>query len=177
MPETAYQKYFKPLPNWSKGVIVLIVVAGAAVATWSIVKGIKRAKELKDANKAGAAAEDELQQLASQGIKPTMDDSRFQALSETLVQAMNGCGTDNDMVFDVFRQIKNDADIRKLISIFGVRFYEPCAGDAPLSYIRWQFNDKAFGGGLPTWLAYDLTAGEIRTVNSILSANNVNYAF
>lgn len=171
-----YEDY-KRLPNWSQGVIGIVVVAGTAVAIWAIVRGIKNRKELAEANQAAKAASSELQGLKARGINPTMDVSEFEALSQKLVQAMNGCGTNEDQVYDVFRAIKNEADIRQLIITFGVRYYEPCAADQPISYIRWQFNDQAFGGGLPTWLSYDLSASEIQEINKILKKNNINYSF
>ena len=171
-----YEDY-KQLPPWSKGVVGIIVVAGSAVAIWAIVRGIKNRKGLADASQAAKAAASELQQLKAKGINPTMDISQFQVLSEKLVQAMNGCGTSEDQVYDVFKAIKNDADVRQLITTFGVRYYQPCAADQPISYTRWLFNDQTFGGGLPTWLAYDLSASEIRKINDILKSNKVNYSF
>lgn len=177
MAETFYQKYFKPLPPLAKGIIGITVVGVVTYVGFSVYKSIKRRKELKEANKAGIAAEKELIDLDRKGIRPTMSESQFETLSENLVQAMNGCGTDNGMVRNVFKKIKNDADIRKLISIFGVRFYQPCAADQPISYSIYLFNDKAFGGGLPTWIAYDLDSDEIEEVNGILRGNGVNYEF
>lgn len=168
---------YKNLPPWSRGVIGIVVIGGTALAIWAIVRGIKKGKEIADANKAATAASTELQQLNAKGITTTMNISEFEAYSQKLVQAMNGCGTDEDQVYDVFRAMKNEADIRQLIVTFGVRYYEPCAADQPISYTRWLFNDQSFGGGLPTWLSYDLSASEIQNINSILKKNNINYTF
>jgi hypothetical protein len=170
-------KYFKDLPPWAKGVVVVGTGAALYFAGLSLYRNIRRNKDIKEANKAGEAAQKELGELASKGINPTLPDSQFQALSESLVQAMNGCGTDEEMVYSVFRKIKNDADIRKLIAVFGVRYYQPCAADQPISYTKWLINEKSYGGGLPTWLSYDLSASEIDKINSILKTNGVNYSF
>lgn len=171
-----YEDY-KKLPDWSRGVIGIVVIGGTAVAIWAIARGIKNRKGIAEANQAAKAASVELQALKARGINPTMDISQFEALSQRLVQAMNGCGTEEDQIYDVFKAIKNEADIRQLITTFGVRYYQPCAGDQPISYTRWLFNDNAFGGGLPTWLSYDLDANEIKKINDILKNNKVDYSF
>lgn len=169
--------YFKDLPPWAKGVV--IVGGGAALyfTGVTIYRNYKRKKDAADATQAASAAKKELVNLKAKGITPTLSESQFQGLCEGLVQAMNGCGTDEQRVYDVFKQMKNDADIRQLIASFDLRYYEPCAASQPISYLHWQLNDKAYGGGLPTWLSYDLSASEIDTVNAILKANKVNYSF
>lgn len=177
MQETFYQKYYKPMPIMVKGAIGLAVAGVAIYAGFTIYKNIKRNKEIKEANKAGIAAASEVLDLKRRGINPTMDESDFQVLSESLVEAMNDCGTDNDTVLNVFRKMKNDADIRMLVSTFGVRFYRPCTVTSPFSKIVSMFNDKAYGGSLSTWLSYDLTSGEIDKINSILASNHINYSF
>ena len=72
--------------------------------------------------------------------------------------------------------MKNEVDIRKLVYIFGVRYYMPCSVSSPISYSKWLWNDKSFGGGISVWLGYDLTASEINKVNSILSTNGIDYS-
>jgi len=177
MSESVYQKYYKPLPGWAQGVIAVGVLAIAAAVGFTLYKNAKKKKELKEANKAAEQALEELEGLQQRGVHPTMGDSQFEVYAQKLVEAMNGCGTDEDMVLSVFKNMKNDADIRKLIAAFGVRYYRPCAADQPISYTRFLFDSKAFGGPLPTWLAYDLSSGYIEKINSILSKNGINYSF
>lgn len=172
-----YAKYYKDQPTWAKGVIGITVALGTALIGYTIYKRWKARQELKEANRTAESAEKELKDLGSQGVHPTLADSQFLALSEALVEAMNDCGTDEDIVYNVFKQMKNEADIRKLISAFGVRYYRPCAADQPISYLKYQFNDKAFGGGLATWLTYDLAADEIKKINNILTSNGVKFQF
>lgn len=170
-------KYFKDLPPWAKGVVVVGGGAALYFAGLSFYRNVKRNKDTKEANKAGQAAQKELVELAAKGIHPSLAESQFQALSESLVQAMNGCGTDEAMTFNVFKQMKNEADIRKLIATFGVRYYTPCAASQPISYAKYLWNDKSFGGGLPSWLSYELSATELTKVNSILKGNGIKYSF
>jgi hypothetical protein len=172
-----YEAYIKGQPGWAKGIIAVTVTGVVVYAGFTIYKNYKKKQELKDANRTAEAAADELEDLQEQGVHPTMSDSQFLALSESLVEAMNGCGTDNDIVDNVFKQMKNEADIRKLITLFGVRYYRPCAADQPISYTRWMWNEKAFGGGLAVWLTYDLDTDEIKKINTILKSNNIKFQF
>jgi hypothetical protein len=177
MKRTFYDRYYKDQPPWAKGVINVVVVGGAALAIYSIVSSNKKKQDIADANKPSEAAALDLKALAAKGIKPTMYDSQYYVLSDGLVQAMTGCGTDEGMVYNIFSQLRNDADILKLVIAFGVRFYQPCVWTSPISYAIWQVNDKAYGGNLATWLSYDLTDSEVSKVNSIMTANGLSYQF
>lgn len=170
---SVYDKYYEQQPPAVK----VIVVAGMGLLGYSIYKAIQRDKDEKKAAMAAAAAAVELAALANQGVHPSYNDSQFYVFINTLVQAMTGCGTDEVMIYHVFRQIKNEADIRRLIQLFGVQNYQPCAYESPISYAIWQVNDKAYGGDLATWLSYDLDQSEIDNINSILKGNGLAYQF
>lgn len=160
-----------------KTTINVAVAVGAVFVGYSVYQNNKKKAEEAKANAAGQLANSELAALAAQGIVPTYTDSQFMVFVDSLVQAMTGCGTDEDMIYNVFRQMKNDADIRKLIALFGVQYYQPCAWTSPISYAIWQVNDQAYGGGLSTWLSYDLSASAIEDINSILKGKHINYQF
>lgn len=165
------------MPPWGKAVLVIGVLGIGTVTGVTIYKGIKRKKEQKDANTAAIDSQKELVELQKDGIVPTISESQFEGMCQSLVQSMNGCGTDEDMVYDIFKKLNNEADIRKLIAKFGIRYYEPCAADQPISYAKWWWDDKSFGGALPTWLSYDLNAGDKGKVNAILSQKGITYRF
>lgn len=177
MGRSFYDKYYRDQPSIAKGIINVAVVGAVAYIGWEWYQGYKKKKEEGAANQAAIEAAQELQELAAQGVKPTYANSQYETWAQTLVQAMNGCGTDEEAIFNVFKFLRNDADIRKLISVFGIRYYQPCAWTSPISYAIWQANDQAYGGGLPTWLAYDLSAGDIQGINGILRGNGINYQF
>ncbi len=170
---SAYDKYYEQQPPAVK----VIVVAGVGLLGYSIYRAIKRKQDEQKAAAAAAAAARELAALAAQGVYPSFGDSQFYVFVNTLVQAMTGCGTDETMIYQVFRQIKNEADIRRLIQLFGVQYYQPCVWTSPVSYAVWQANDKAYGGDLATWLSYDLGQTEISNINSILKGNGLSFQF
>lgn len=170
---SAYDKYYERQPPAVK----IIVVAGLGLLGYSIYRSIKRDQDERRALEAARAAATELAGLANQGVYPSYNDSQFYVFVDTLMQAMTGCGTDEAMIYQVFRQIKNEADIRRLIQLFGIQYYQPCVWTSWLSYTIWQFNDKAYGGDLGTWLSYDLSQSEINNINSILKGNGVSFQF
>lgn len=170
-------KFYNDLPNWAKGVIAVGGVAIIGIFGFKIYQDIKRKKDLKQAGQSADEANTELQNLNKQGIKPTITTTQATNFASSLVQAMNGCGTDENMINSVFSKMKNDADVYLLIKQFGVRYYTPCPASNPVSYTKYLFDDKAFGGDLASWLSYDLTSSEISKINSILSNNKIKYQF
>lgn len=170
---SVYETYYERQP----AAVKIIAVAGIALLGYTIYKRYRHNQEVKEANTAGDLALTELQKLANQGILPSYNDSQYEAFCQSLVQAMNGCGSDLSKIKQVFSQMRNDADAQKLIAQFGVRYIEPCWYSQADAYAIWLFNDQAYGGGLPTWLSFKLDSGEIGQVNSVLRQNGVNYQF
>jgi hypothetical protein len=170
-------KFYNDLPNWAKGVIAVGGVAIIGIFGFKIYQDIKRKKDLKQAGQSADEANTELQNLNKQGINPTITTTQATNFASTLVQAMNGCGTDENMINSVFLKMKNDADVYLLIKQFGVRYYTPCPASNPISYGKFLLNEKSFGGDLGTWLSYDLTASEIKKINTILTNNKIKYQF
>lgn len=168
--------FWNGLPTWAKGVVAVGGLGAIAWTGYTIYKNAQKKKDEAEAKKQSDTAQSEVKILEQQGQTATHSDSEFEAFSQDLVQAMNSCGTDEDMVYGVFKQMKNGLDIRKLVSIFGVRYYTPCSATSPISYTKWLWDDKSFGGGISAWLGYDLTSAEIDKVNSILTANGIDYS-
>jgi len=170
-------KFYNDLPNWAKGVVAIGGVLIVGVFGYKIYQDVKRKKDLKQAGQSADEADVVLKNLASNGIKPNITSAQASNFSSSLVQAMNGCGTDENMIYGVFSKMKNEADVYLLIKQFGVRYYTPCPASNPVSYAKFLIDDKAFGGDLATWLSYDLTSSEIGKINSILSGKKIKYQF
>lgn len=74
-------------------------------------------------------------------------------------------GVNQKGVYEVFRKMKTDDDVKQLIVAFGTREFR-----------------KAYTFGkhdctLPQALSLLMTTGEIREINKILKENNINYQF
>jgi hypothetical protein len=168
-----YERYYERQP----GAVKVIAVAGIAALGYVVYRSIKKSEDIKQANQAAGLAAGELGQLAQQGIYPTLTDLAFEQMSQTITTAIDGCGTDEDAIFGVFNQLNNDADVRKLIVVFGVRYTQPCSITSPISYAMWLANDEAFGGPLNVFLRYDLSDSDISKINSILRSKGIAYQF
>lgn len=168
---------FKELPMWAKGVIAVGGIAVTYFAISGFVKRIKKDAQFKQDNKGAEIAAKELSDLEKRGVHPTLTSSQIDSLIQSLVESMNDCGTTEEKIYAVFKQLKNEADIRKLIADFSIRYYRPCVVSSPISYFKLLSDDHAFGVGLSTWLNYDLNSSEIAKINKILEGNKIKYQF
>lgn len=172
-----YKKYFENLPSWSRGVISVIGVGAAAFITYQIYSKIKNAKELAKSLAAQKLADTELADLKKQGQVPTKSTSQFEIMSAKIVEAINDCGTDEDAILSVFKSLNNRADLLLLISVFGVRYYRPCAISEPVTYLRYQIDNKSYAWGLSTFISHDLDNSEIAKLNNILQTKKIDFTF
>lgn len=155
---------FTGLPLWAKGVLALLIVVVIiyiAIQAKNIVKGISDKIAEK---KAEAETKSELKDYAKQGIKPSYPDSQFKAWSHKLQAAMDGFGTDEEAIYDVFRLMKNDADVLKLIDAYGTRTF-PGMWGGEVSFT------------LSSALQSELTRPEITKLNGILETAGIAYRF
>jgi hypothetical protein len=168
-------QYYKELPSWAKGVIV---VGGAAVIYFtakSILDGIKARKNQTALLKEVDNANNELINLRKKGINPTVAQSTLEALSNNLVDAFSGCGTDIQKVKGVFDQLKNQADVLLFVKTFGLRKKQRClfSGDARENF--WSNYTPPMS--LSAHLASDLSSSEIASINKMFKAKNITYQF
>jgi len=176
MPGALTEKW-NGLPPMAKNAIVVGGVVVGGILIFQIISIIKKdaasKKDLAESNIATA----ELADLAGQGVFPTLTEGQIQEIITSLIDAMDGCGTNEQRVYDAFNKLQNIADLKLLQKNFGVQNYQPCAASQPISFVRWQFDNTAFGGGLSVWINYDLGTGEIATLNTILSSKGINFKF
>ena len=169
--------YYKDLPSWAKGVVVVGGIAIVYFTAKSFIKRIRTQADEKRSLQESTNADNELIDLNNRGIKPTLTDSNITSIINSLKDAMNGCGTNEKRVYDDFSKLNNEADVKLLIRNWGVQYYQPCAGSQPISYSKWLWNDKSFGGSISEWLNYDLSTSEINKVNDILAKKGIKHKF
>lgn len=175
--KTFYDKYYADQPRWAKGVINVVVVGGVAFVSWKVYQGIKKREMIRRANEVAKQAATDLQVLAQRGIYPSYSASQYEVFSQELAVAMAGCGTDDGMILNVMRAMHNDADVLRLIQVFGIRPYEPCFYTNPIDHATWVFNKEAFLGTLGVWFAWDLSTGNIEDINDILQSKGIQFRF
>lgn len=116
---------------------------------------VKRAKRNKAAKEGVELAQTEAQQILKnnahlppdQQIRASYTPQQMKTYADKLETAMDGLGTDNDAVKDVFSKMNNDLDILLLIEQFGVRddddLGEWLADDGATEYVNEILETKA----------------------------------
>ncbi len=153
-------------------IVVGVAAVGVGFAFW---KAQQRKKELADAFQQRDAINNEIVELANQGVTPSFTESAYYSMADGLVQSMEGCGTDEDQLMSIFGSLQNGADLRKLILAFGVRFYTPCFWQSPIQSTVHFFDEEAYGGDLTAWLYYDLSDSNLKDLNALLHKNGIDY--
>ena len=139
---------FNNLAGWQKFVLFVILIV-VIYYIWKFGAGFV------NGIKTNAQAKGEIEALESQGIKASYTKSKYVQLADDLESAIAGAGTDEQAVYDVFNQMKNDIDVLELDKAFGVRDEED----------------------LKQWLRGDLSSSEMSTVNNILAKKNISKRF
>ena len=134
------------------------------VITWIVVGGLglyayNRFRSATAQLDQGDIAKDDLKKL---GQTPSYPDTAYVGFADKINSAgISGFGTDETAIYNVFQQMKNDADVLKLIAAFGNRRIE--------FSLAWS--------GLSGWLRSELNAAEIDKVNGILASKGIAYRF
>jgi len=96
-------------------------ISSKIIITLVILVALYFAIQFFKAGKSRVEEQAEILQLQSQGVSASYTSSKYKSLADTLYIAMDGAGTDEDSITDVFSQIKNDIDFVKLDQAFGTR--------------------------------------------------------
>lgn len=150
-----FLSFFKDIPGWAKGVILIIIVL---LISWIIYKFYKNIKPKSDEEK---AVENEKDQLVKKGQKPTFGQSTYQGYADRIQTENMSFNTDEEAIYGIFKTFKNDLDVVLLIQAFGQR--RPFA----------ETQEKS----LPGFLAADLNKNEIGEINKILQQKGIKYRF
>lgn len=149
---TAKAKLNLPLPV--KIGIGVVVVAALVGAGYFVYKQLKKIGENKDERQEANAAEQELQSLSNQGVKPTFTEAEAKSKATALTVAATDCdfwGQGATQIMAVIYSVKNKADWYLLSTTFGVRSWSDC-GTGDIS------------GSLTTLLIEELDSGQMTEV-------------
>ena len=116
--------YYKELPSWAKGVVVVGGIAIAYFTAKQLIARVKKNAEKKDAQQSVDDAKSELQDMIRSGVKPTINKSQADAYAEKIVKQFQGADLtlgSYAVVDSIFKQLKNNADFLLLKASFGVR--------------------------------------------------------
>lgn len=155
------------LPKWAKGIIAVAIVGGVGFIAYKIYKKIQQSNEEKGSKQENSQAQSELDKLIKKGIKPTYQQSQYSSYANTLWEAMDGYGTNEDLIMRVFANLKNDADFLSLSKAYGIRTVSSGVGNPEPNY----------RGTLSGALASELENSKIRDINASMSKKGITYKF
>ena len=163
------------LPKLTDDQVNFLKIAGVGLGVYLIYKSVTKAtKSVKDFFTGDEQDEEDLISAVNKEQKELMDKgetltyglSRYQTFARQLKTAMKGIGTDIDLIYKVFGQLKNDLDVTQVIKDYGIQTY----------YLTWK-NLWETNMDLASWINEELTDRQIVKLNEILEKNNITYRF
>lgn len=136
---------------------VIVIVAVIIWATWNYFDAQKEMLKNQIRNKA------EIDKLEDQGIKPTYPLSKYKTWGDVLFKAMDGPGTDEEIIVKIMNYQKNDADFIELNKGFGLR--------------KSSYGYLSDPTDLKSWLKDELDGSVIKQINEQLSRQGLTKKF
>ena len=180
MKAGAFQ-YYKELPPWAKGIILVGTFGTVAFIGWKVYKGIQQAVDKSKANKSIADVKSERLVEESKGIGGSFSDSQYQGFASALQNQFAGCdfstvvpffpGKDltysGRVLYNILNTFKNNVDFLKLVEAWGIRTYDACGigtGDVVNVNLYAAVSDE-------------LGNDEVVEINKLLSSKGITYQF
>jgi len=131
-------------------IIIIVIIYFGVQQIRSLIVKAKRVSEIKELENAGEVA--------------SYTQSQYAAFADALFAAMDGFGTDEDAIYNIFYKMNNKIDVLKLIDAYGVR------NKAVLTWFSSSTN-------LNDSLKDELSASELSKLNGILQSKGIDYSF
>jgi len=167
--------YYSGLPTWARGIVVVGGLVVGYIAVNAIIKKINQNKVDAAAQQEINTASGDLNSVIAGGTNPTLNNSQLEAMSSAIVEASNGCGTDNNMMYATFNKIKNDADILSFIKVFGLRKKTRCPFTNDTMESFWSNYTTPMS--LSAMVNSELDTTEIQKINDGFLAKGMKYQF
>lgn len=154
--------FFKDIPGWAKGVIIIIIVL---LIVWIVYKFVKTTGfKTGDEREKEQEIQKDKDLFVQQGQKPSYPRTWYRSAADKLYACGAGQrvgGTDESCIYAVFVSLNNDLDLVLLTDAFGERRK------------GFSLTDANLGG----WLADELDAEELRALNNILAKRKIKYRY
>ncbi len=163
----SFQKTWNGFPPVAKTAVVIGGVAATFIIGAMVVKLIKKLTENKLQRRVVQDVNKEIKDLGNQGITPSFSEAQYSAWASQIRTAFDGCdpqSDDYDTVVRIMKQMKNDADVMKLISAFGTATWDECG---------WLTGDVT--GDLAYGIAHEING--ISDINKILQERGIKFRF
>lgn len=146
MANKSIKGLYEDLPATIKLVLIIVGIIVVFVIVRRVFKYFEKRFEIAD-------AQTEINALQQAGQQPSYPQSQYTDLANQLYNSVEGMGTWDDELDEVFNQLNNDIDFLLLKSSFGLRD----------------------GYTMQEWLNGDLSDGRKEDINSVLSIKGITY--
>ena len=148
-------------------IITVAAIVGTGMAAYLIYKKVKNYQAEKASKKEVGDINDELNKEIQAGKKLTLTPSQVSGIANDLYTAMDGYGSNYDMIIKNIVKINNQLDLLAVIKSFGVR--ELSSG---------RLNPEPnFKGTLGQALAEELSAPQLTAINLTLAKKGIKNRF
>jgi len=183
MNESTIFKYYKELPSWAKGVVVIGGIGIAYIIGSTIYRKVQQiSSDAEEQNKLNQI-QDEINKNKQIGISPSYNNIQFNNLADAAQNAFVNCrlpiipcpvylgsalcqSNSYKEFAPIVEQLKNDSDFLELQKTFGIRNISKqfvCGGDIRMN--------------LATLVKDQLNNFEIDGLNRILKSKGITYTF
>jgi hypothetical protein len=175
-------KYYKELPTWAKGVVVVGILGAVGYVAYTTVKRLKDDAKKREALKTLDTTRQELQQQIDNGVLPTFEKSVYDGIALGLVDKFSGCDCchtpflwnvteygdlsgSGKALYDKLQTFNNDRDFLELVDSFGIQTYDDC-GWGSISNVN-----------LYQAVSNELASQELPFINLELANRGITYQF
>ena len=159
--------YYKDLPSWAKGIVVVGGLAATYIFVSQTMKRIRKTMDNKENKQAIESAKDDLQELQRKGMKATLTKAQTDAMADAILNQYKGADLaleSYNVTARQFNKLNNDIDFLNLKTSWGVRTYP----DDLWGYVTNVTLEAA--------IQNELFAISINNLNNILSKKGIKYS-
>lgn len=161
-------RIYEGLPPWARGLTIVGILGVTVGIGFMVYNGIERRRKNKEAvekaNETLAATGSTLNAYAASGVYPSYTDAQYKVWADELDSCFQGWGTCR-IWKQVFDNMKNGADIVRLVQAYGIR---------TTSSGKWNPADN-YRGGLAGVLTDELSKGEIIDLVTSLNKRGIDF--
>jgi hypothetical protein len=122
MTKTKVYDYYKDLPAWAKGVVIVGGVAIVTVVGIKIGRVIFPSKVKKSEQKQEKDLEKDIKDEIKKGVKQTFPEGNYISFANSVYDSVRYCvGDDYSNVVNICKKMMNNLDVAKLMLAYGKR--------------------------------------------------------
>lgn len=121
MAKAGVYEYYKDLPSWAKGTVVVLGAVVVGLVLFKVYKAVFPSEKEKKNKELANNIDTEIKKHSST-LKPSYSESNYNTFANTIYESMRyAIGDDYGTVVSTLKKMKNDLDVAKLIKAFGFK--------------------------------------------------------